>query len=149
NDRAIAQVQLPCPAQVKDAGQGEDAGHRLLVGGQAESELPAGRVPGHAETLEVELRAWLFSLPQQGVIGAADVLKSAWPSPTGMAQGALSHIRGGNPGSLWRGAGVPRGGEIVPGAPIPAVNEEDHRMRRFGCGKAQLDELIGVGTVVD
>jgi len=83
----------------------------------------------------------------QGAVGAADVFKCSWPSAAGIAHATVFHVPGCDAGFRERVAKMSGIREIVFGAPVAAVDEEDDGMWAFSRGKARVDELIGVLAV--
>ena len=83
----------------------------------------------------------------QGVVGVADVFKRSGPSAAGIPHTAVFHIPGGDAGFRERVAKMAGISEIVLGAPVAAMDEEDNGMWAISRGKARLDELIWVLAV--
>src|SRR5438270_582025 len=63
NHGIIAQVEIPGATQVKHASQREHSPDRRLKCGQAQSQVPAGRVAGNAEPLQVEFGERVILMP--------------------------------------------------------------------------------------
>ena len=83
----------------------------------------------------------------QGVVGAADVFKRSGPSAAGIPHTTVFHIPGGDAGFRERMAKMSGISEIVLGAPVAAMDEENDGMRAFSGGKARVDELVWVLAV--
>src|SRR5579862_1303463 len=79
----------------------------------------------------------------------ADVVQGAGPTTAGLADAAVFEIPGGESGGSEGGAEMAGVAEIVGGAPVTAVQENDGGVRTFVFGDAEVAELIGVGAVGD
>lgn len=44
---------------------------------------------------------------------------------------------------------MPGVGEVVHRSPVAAVNEEDDRLWTFSLRDANVDEMVGIGTVIE
>src|SRR5712671_1903218 len=106
--------------------------------------MAAGRVSGDAELFEIEFGKGIVFMREQGVVGAADVLKCSGPAAAGIADATVFDVPGCDADFFQRGTKMPGISEIVLRAPVAAVDEEDNGMRTFSRGKANVDELIRV-----
>ena len=116
----------------------------MLKRGETESQMATGGVSGNAEFFEIEPRDGIIFVLTQRTVGAADILKGSGPSPAGVAHATVFNVPGCDAGLLERVAKMTGISEIVFGAPVSAMNEENNRMRAFARRKANVNELIWV-----
>src|SRR5207245_1473636 len=114
----------------------------MLKGGKTESQVAAGRVSCDAEFFEIEPRDGIIFVFTQCTISAADILKCSGPSAAGIAHATVLDVPGGDAGLLERVAKMSGVSQVVLGAPVAAVNEEDDRMWAFSGGNADVNKLI-------
>ena len=139
----VAEMQLIAFVQIEHAGERKDPAYRRLMRSQAESKLAAGRMSGDAQALQVELRAVLMESEQC----SAYVFEGTRPAPAGIAHAAILNVPRCNADLLQGMAEMPRVSEVIPGAPVAAMNEEDDWVRAVAFGHPDIDELIGVRAV--
>ena|SRR5215831_12035499 len=119
----------------------------MLKRGEANSKVAAGGVPGDAKSFQVEPRDGIIFVLEQSTVGLADVLKCSGPCAAGIAHATVFNVPGCDAGFLEPVAKMSCISEVIFGAPVAAVNEEDNRMRTFACGKANVDKLIWILSV--
>jgi len=119
----------------------------VLKRGKTQSEMAAGGVSGNAELFEIEPRDGIIFVFAQCSVSAADIFKCSGPSTAGIAHATVFDVPGCDACLFERVAKMPGISEVVFGAPVSAVNEENDRMRAFARGNANVDKLIGVLAV--
>src|SRR5689334_103866 len=139
-----AQMQLPGSAKVQHACKREDASYRTLKRGKTYGQVPSGRVSSDAESLKVEFGNGIVLVFEQGMVSAANVLKRPWPAAAGISHATVFHIPCGNTEFLQGIAEMPGVSEVVFGAPVAPMNEENHWVRSFSCGNPYVRKLIRV-----
>ena len=140
-------MQLPGAAQIEHASERKHMRDGTLKRGETESKMAAGGVSGDAELFQVEPRDGIISVFAQCTVSAADVLKGSGPSAAGVANATVFDVPGCDAGLFERMAKMSSISEIVFGAPVAAVNEEDDWMRAFSAGDANVDKLIWILAV--
>src|SRR6267142_583872 len=100
----------------------------MLKRGETESKMAAGGVSGDADPFEVEPGDGIIFVFAQCTVGAADVLKGSGPSAAGIAHATVFDVPGDDASFLERVAKMPGVSQVVLGAPVAAVNEEDDGM---------------------
>ena len=119
----------------------------MLKRRETESEMASSGVSGDAEGFEIEPGNGISFVFAQCTVGATDIFKGSGPSAAGIADATVLNVPGCDAGLLERVAKVPGVSEIVFGAPVAAVDEEDDWMRAFSGGNANVNELIWVLAV--
>src|SRR5579864_5127351 len=119
----------------------------MLKRRETESEMATGGVSGDAELFEVEPRDGIVFVLAQCTVRAADVLKRSGPSTARIAHAPVLDVPTGDAGLFERVAKMSGVSEIVFGAPVSAVDEEDDGMRAFSGGNANVNKLIRVLAV--
>src|SRR5262249_38565319 len=109
--------------------------------------MPAGRMPGHAYSLQIELSQTVLLMSVEQAVGAAKVFKRPRPSATGVSHAPIFHVPRCHTDLLECVAKVPRVGEVILRAPIAAMYEEDNRMRPFSRRQTHINKLAGVLSV--
>src|SRR4051812_17412768 len=119
----------------------------MLKCGKTESEVTTGGVSGDAQPFHVEPGERIIFVCEQSTVGAADVLKCSGPSAAGIAHATIFDVPGCN-ANFFEGVAKMSGvSQVILGAPVAAVNEEDYRMRAFSSGNANVNKLIWVLSV--
>src|SRR4051812_22366046 len=116
----------------------------MLKRRETESEMAASGVSSNAEPFEIEVGNEIILVLTQCTVGAANVLKGSGPSAAGIAHATVLDVPGGDAGLLERVAKMSGISQVVLGAPVAAVNEENDRMRAFSGGNADVNKLIWV-----
>src|SRR6476469_7811286 len=98
---------------------------------KTKSEMATGGVSGDAEPLEIEMGDGIALVFTQCTVRAANVLKGSGPSATGIANATVLDVPGCDACLFESVAKMPGISEVVFGAPVSAMNEEDDGMRAF------------------
>lgn len=148
-DSVVAEVQFPTAMKIEHAGQRKALLDCRFVCSKTESELAPGRVSGSTEAGEIKLRlSVLLVIILQQAVCSADVFKGPRPSATWIANAAVFDVPCGNAGRFQCLAEMAGVSEIVFSTPVAAVNQEYNWVPAFARGKAHINELIGVLTIV-
>ena len=149
DDRVVAQVKLISSLQVNDSRQRYHCVQCEFVSCKTQCELPSRRMSHDDRWARIDTVP--VCVPEQEMIAGANISKRSGPAAAFVPDAPVFQICCCNPFYLQSSAEMSGMSKIVFSAPEAAVNKNHKRYRIvvFCRRKAQVQELVGIGSVRD